>query len=109
MNWKRVKDEDLVRRRALEQSMPVRYADAGDCVAHYRIDCAECKEKWLINKEWDARVKPHSVAVSVGGICSQCGLPSDNYIHSSNYEHAKKEARIQSKLRREYIDKAINS
>ena len=101
INWDRVQAEHKVS-RSRPPILQIAFGD--DCPVHYRMNCEECGAKRLLNIEWSNRKKPHLVAVSVGGICTACGLVVSNGIHSDNLAVAKREARIQYKLWKQHMD-----
>jgi len=100
-NWDRVRAEEMMARRRKEAPIRVIIADAGDCAAHYRMNCLECTETRLRNKLWSYRIKPHAAE---GDPCTLCGLESIDTIHSKDFEESVKAAKAERKLRRQYMD-----
>ena len=106
MNWDRVHAEDLIarRRREIPLQLP-QAAFAGDCAAHYRMNCQECEQTHARALQWEVRCTPHDPFPSEinENICV-CSLPPTHDIHHWDIDLAEKAAREQKKLWQKYMD-----
>jgi hypothetical protein len=101
LNWDKIRAEEMVARRRREAPIRVIIADAGDCAAHYVMNCLECTETRLRNQSWSYRIKPHAAE---GDPCAKCGLEETYAIHSKYFEESVQAAKTQRKLRLQYMD-----